>query len=149
MPSALKDVKKAFEITVLLVALISLGLPGLVAKLTEDYERIWDVFALTVPISVWAGITTYVYLATRWPAISQFIVSVLVLTVATLLADRYGVGASIGEIWDQAHGQIGRFFGLMVTKYALRYGAGAFVCALIVGGFLGYATWRVLRPRRR
>jgi len=59
------------------------------------------------------------------------------------------MNCEIGQIWDQAHHQVGRFFSLMISKYALRYGAGAFFSALIVGGFLGYATWRVLRPRRR
>lgn len=146
--SAIADLKSAFGVTVLLLTFVGAGVPGVVAKLTnaDDVAKLGEVLALTLPLSLWIGITVFIFLATHWPGISQFIFAVISLTVLTLVGNAIGAGTgvSLRALWDTAHGRWQDFFGLLVTDYAFFYGATTFLSALIVGGFLGYAWWRLL-----
>lgn len=147
--SVIGDLKSAFGITVLALTLVGAGVPGLVAKLTaaDDFAKLGEVLALTLPLSLWVGLTVFIFLATHWPGISQFIFAVISLTVLTLVGNAIGAGTgvSIGALWDASHGRWQDFFGRLVTDYAFFYGATTFLSAVIVGGFLGYAWWRLLR----
>lgn len=152
--SAWEDISNALKVTAAALTVVSLGIPGLVAKLAsegDDVVEVGRVLALTAPLSLWVGLTILLAVRSQIPGHVQFMLSVATLTVLTLLGNAIGVdtGVSLGAVWDQAHGSWQQFFGLTITKYALHYGAEVFVSALVVGGFLGYAWCRLLRPAPR
>jgi hypothetical protein len=149
--TAFEDISTALKWTVTALTFVTLGVPGLIAKLVakaDDVVVVWRVLALTAPFSIWLALTIVVAVRSKIPPYGQLFLSVGALAALTLLGNAIGAGkgVSLGHAWDLAHGQVNHLLGHLITSYALAYGAETFVSALIVGAFLGYAWCRLLAP---
>ncbi len=160
----LEAVWQAADRVALLLTLISLGLPGVIAKLFDPVVNIWQVIVLTGPLTAAVALIGTGIIRGWVSGVPGFILLLLGTVVATTLLgnflqwggaikidpeDLLGILALIVTSPLNPIGNGLRLLMALLTfleKYFQLYGAERFLSSLVIGAFLAWAWGKKVLP---